>query len=65
MNAGPAANRARQRAIREIITVEPISSQQELAERLVRRGFLVTQATVCRVLDDLGLFKVRRADRHV
>ena len=65
MNAGPAAKRARQRAIREIITVEPITSQQELAERLVRRGFSVTQATVSRDMADLGLIKVPRADRHV
>ena len=49
MNAGPATKRERQRAIREIITAEPVGSQQELAERLTRRGFAVTQATVSRL----------------
>ena len=37
MNAGPAAKRDRQRAIREIIVRDPIGNQQELAERLVER----------------------------
>jgi len=48
MNAGPATKRERQGAIREIIVLQPIASQQELAERLVERGFAVTQATVSR-----------------
>jgi transcriptional regulator of arginine metabolism len=65
MNSGPAAKRERQRAIREIITTEPITSQQELADRLTRRGFAVTQATVSRDMSELGLVKVSRADRHV
>jgi transcriptional regulator of arginine metabolism len=56
--------RERQRAIREIITAEPIGSQQELAERLTRRGFAVTQATVSRDIGDLGLVKVARDDGH-
>ena len=64
MNAGPAAKRERQQAIREIIAVEPIGSQQELAERLTVRGFAVTQATVSRDIADLGLVKVARDDRH-
>lgn len=64
MNAGPAAKRERQRAIREIITAEPIGSQGELAERLTRRGFAVTQATVSRDIADLGLVKVVRDDGH-
>ena len=65
MNAGPATKRERQRVIREIITVEPITSQQELATRLTDHGFSVTQATVSRDIADLGLVKVPRADRHV
>jgi len=48
MNAGPATKRERQGAIREIIVLQPIASQQELAERLVERGFAATQATVSR-----------------
>lgn len=65
MNAGPAAKRERQRAIRELITLEPIGSQHELAERLIDRGFSVTQATVSRDIAELGLVKVARDDRHV
>jgi transcriptional regulator of arginine metabolism len=64
MNAGPAAKRERQRTIRDIISAEPIGSQQELAERLTRRGFAVTQATVSRDIADLGLVKVARDDGH-
>jgi transcriptional regulator of arginine metabolism len=64
MNAGPATKRERQRAIREIITAEPIGSQQELAERLTRRGFAVTQATVSRDIGELSLVKVARDDGH-
>ncbi len=64
MNAGPAAKRERQRAIREIIAAEPVGSQGELAERLTRRGFTVTQATVSRDIADLGLVKVARDAGH-
>ena len=65
MNAGPAAKRDRQRAIREIIVRVPIGSQQELAERLVERGFAVTQATVSRDIAELGIVKLPRGDRHL
>ena len=65
MNAGPAAKRDRQRAIREIIVRDPIGNQQELAERLVERGFAVTQATVSRDIAELGIVKVPRGDRHL
>jgi transcriptional regulator of arginine metabolism len=65
MNAGPATKRERQRAIREIIVLQPIASQTELAERLVERGFAVTQATVSRDIAELGLFKVPREAGHV
>jgi transcriptional regulator of arginine metabolism len=64
MNAGPATKRERQRAIREIIVLQPIASQTELAERLVERGFAVTQATVSRDIAELGLFKVPRDAGH-
>jgi transcriptional regulator of arginine metabolism len=64
MNAGPAAKRDRQKAIREIIVRDPVGSQQELAERLEERGFAVTQATVSRDIAELGLVKVARGDRH-
>jgi transcriptional regulator of arginine metabolism len=65
MNSGPAAKRDRQRAIREIIVRDPIGSQQELAERLVERGFAVTQATVSRDIAELGIVKLPRGDRHL
>jgi transcriptional regulator of arginine metabolism len=65
MNAGPAAKRDRQKAIREIIVRDPVGSQQELAERLEERGFAVTQATVSRDISELGLVKVARGDRHI
>jgi transcriptional regulator of arginine metabolism len=64
MSAGPATKRDRQRAIREIIVRDPIGSQQELAERLVERGFAVTQATVSRDIAELGIVKMARGDRH-
>ena len=64
MNAGPATKRERQGAIREIIVLQPIASQQELAERLVERGFAVTQATVSRDIAELGLIKVPRGSGH-
>ncbi len=65
MNAGPAAKRDRQRAIREIIVRDPIGSQQELAARLVERGFAVTQATVSRDIAEMGIVKMPRGDRHL
>jgi transcriptional regulator of arginine metabolism len=65
MNAGPATKRERQQAIREVIALQPIASQLELAERLVERGFAVTQATVSRDIAELGLIKVPRDAGHV
>jgi transcriptional regulator of arginine metabolism len=55
----------RQRAIRELVRSTPIASQQELADRLIERGFGVTQATVSRDIAELGLLKAPRAGRHV
>jgi transcriptional regulator of arginine metabolism len=57
--------RSRQRAIREVVAREAVTSQQELAERLAERGFSVTQATVSRDIAELGLVKIARGDRHV
>jgi transcriptional regulator of arginine metabolism len=57
--------RTRQRSIREIVAREPVTSQQELADRLAERGFAVTQATVSRDITELGLVKIARGDRHV
>jgi len=54
----------RQRAIRDLVAAEPIGSQQELADRLIARGFAVTQATVSRDIGELGLVKVPGTDGH-
>jgi transcriptional regulator of arginine metabolism len=63
--ASAGSKRDRQRAIRDVVTTEPIGSQQDLADRLTARGFAVTQATVSRDIAELGLVKVARADGHV
>lgn len=60
-----AGKRERQRVIREIVARDGVGSQQELADRLVARGFVVTQATVSRDIAELGLAKVSRGDRHL
>jgi transcriptional regulator of arginine metabolism len=60
-----ADRRERQRAIRELIARQPITSQAALADALAARGFAVTQATVSRDIAELGLVKVPRADGHV
>ena len=62
---GGRSKRDRQRAIRELVSAEGIGSQQELADRLIARGFAVTQATVSRDIGELGLVKMPRADGHV
>ena len=51
----------RQRAMADLIRSDPIASQEELAERLSRLGFVVTQATISRDLEQIGAVKVRRA----
>lgn len=61
----PAARAARLLAIRDIVGDGSISSQQDLADRLADRGFVVTQATVSRDIAELGLAKAWRGDRHV
>jgi len=63
--AGRAAKRERQRHMRELVTRQSVSSQQEFVELLTERGFDVTQATVSRDIGELGLVKVLRAGRHV
>jgi transcriptional regulator of arginine metabolism len=48
----------RQRAILNIISAGKVTRQDELADSLRRDGFLVTQASVSRDLDELGIVKV-------
>lgn len=48
-------------AIRQLVEREPIHSQEELRQRLLGQGFVVTQATLSRDIKELGLVK-RAAD---
>ena len=43
--------------IRELVEREPVHSQEQLRQRLVARGFDVTQATLSRDIKELGLVK--------
>lgn len=49
-------------AIRDIVTNQRVSTQEELCEALSERGFVITQATVSRDIKDLKLIKV--SDAH-
>lgn len=53
----------RQRAIRDLVELRPIHTQQELAAALRERGFRATQATVSRDVAELGLGKASREGR--
>ena len=55
---------ARQRAIRDLVALRPIRTQQELAAALRERGVRATQATVSRDVAELGLVKVTRDGVH-
>ena len=50
---------SRQAKILELISNEPINTQEGLLECLKRQGFDVTQATVSRDIRELGIHKVR------
>jgi transcriptional regulator of arginine metabolism len=47
----------RQSLVLELVDREPITSQEQLRERLLARGIEVTQATLSRDVRDLGLVK--------
>ena len=47
----------RQSLVLELVDREPITSQEQLRERLLARGIDVTQATLSRDIRDLGLVK--------
>lgn len=53
-----ASKEQRHRAIQEIISVESISTQAELVDRLRGKGYDVTQATVSRDINELRLVRV-------
>ena len=48
---------ARQNALLKLISAERIASQTDLAKRLRSRNFDVTQASISRDLDELGIIK--------
>ena len=49
----------RRTQILDLLQREPIATQGELCEKLARRGIQVTQATVSRDIEELGLIKTR------
>jgi transcriptional regulator of arginine metabolism len=51
----------RQAAVLDILSRDPVRSQEQLRQRLFQRGFDVTQATLSRDIKELGLVK-RAAD---
>ncbi len=53
---------ARQNKIIELINKFDIETQDDLAERLMKEGFKVTQATVSRDIRDLKLMKMTNED---
>ena len=57
--------RQRQQALLDLVRVEPLASQEEIAARLDRLGFPATQSTISRDLDELGLVRLRDADGHL
>jgi transcriptional regulator of arginine metabolism len=61
--AAPATKAARQARIIEILSREPVHSQEQLAGLLARyAGMHVAQATLSRDLDELGVVRLRGAD---
>jgi transcriptional regulator of arginine metabolism len=57
-----ASKAARHARIVEILGQRPVRSQAELAAALADVGFVVTQATLSRDLDELGAVKLRTPD---
>ena len=56
-------NLYRRAQIVELLRTEPAATQDELRRKLLRRGIRVTQATVSRDIDELGLVKTRAGYR--
>ena len=48
---------ARRRLVRELISAQPVSNQDQLRELLAEAGHRVTQATISRDLDAVGAIK--------
>jgi transcriptional regulator of arginine metabolism len=57
-------NLYRRNQILELLQQESVTTQEELRKRLARRGIRVTQATVSRDIEELGLVKTRSGYRR-
>lgn len=55
----------RQEAILELVKKYEIETQEELAEKLNKSGFAVTQATISRDIRELKLTKIQRGAKQV
>lgn len=55
----------RQEAILELVKKYEIETQEELAEKLNKSGFSVTQATISRDIRELKLTKIQRGAKQV
>lgn len=55
----------RQEAILELVKKYEIETQEDLAEKLNRAGFAVTQATISRDIRELKLTKIQRGAKQV
>lgn len=53
----PVPKRQRHRRILELVSREPLATQEELVKRLARDGLHITQATLSRDIKELGLVK--------
>jgi transcriptional regulator of arginine metabolism len=58
MRRGMSNKHARQYKIKELISEQSISSQQELCDILSNSGFPTTQATLSRDLNEMGIVRV-------
>jgi transcriptional regulator of arginine metabolism len=57
--------RQRQRALLELVRLEPLGSQEQIRTRLHALGFEATQSTISRDLEELGLVRVRDGGGHL
>ena len=55
----------RQEAILELVKKQEIETQEELAEKLSKAGFAVTQATISRDIRELKLTKIQHGAKQI
>ncbi|HEU5453692.1 MAG TPA: ArgR family transcriptional regulator, partial [Terriglobales bacterium] len=53
----PVPKRLRHHRILELVSREPLATQEDLVKRLAREGLHITQATLSRDIRELGLVK--------